>query len=296
MNLNEKFDLKAIESIANNIAGGVASTIKSGIEAAEQRKANKEKLDEIKKTTAAETNNMILTNNGAKSIDELRPGDIVMGTATVTRVWNESDNNKHDCCGDCDACDYDCCNCDCCNEPETLKDIVSKVIFRNPYTIVHWIDGSVTTVKAHGEDFDPEKGFAMAFTKSIFGNRYFRDMEKIIANSECEMSPFNREVAKADKKAKKAAIKAKKSVNETASKSIQENSDDIPLLSPADLVKCPQCHHNNKPESKFCAICGYDMTKAEQPVETVVESPTEDAPKSKTKSTTKKKSSKKKSK
>lgn len=46
-----------------------------------------------------------------------------------------------------------------------------KVIFNNPATIVFWNDGSKTVVKCENEDFDPEKGFAMAFMKHVLGNK-----------------------------------------------------------------------------------------------------------------------------
>lgn len=50
----------------------------------------------------------------------------------------------------------------------TIKD----VIFNNPATIVMWSDGTKTVVKAEGEDFDPEKGLAMAISKKNLGNKY----------------------------------------------------------------------------------------------------------------------------
>lgn len=53
------------------------------------------------------------------------------------------------------------------NTPE-----VKKVIFNDPATIVYWKDGTKTVVKCQkGDDFDPEKGFAMAFLKKCWGNK-----------------------------------------------------------------------------------------------------------------------------
>lgn len=46
-----------------------------------------------------------------------------------------------------------------------------KVIFNDPATIVFWNDESKTVVKCENEDFDPEKGFAMAFMKHVLGNK-----------------------------------------------------------------------------------------------------------------------------
>lgn len=47
---------------------------------------------------------------------------------------------------------------------------IKKVIFNDPATIVFWRDGSKTVVKAVNEDFDPEKGLAMAIAKKHLGN------------------------------------------------------------------------------------------------------------------------------
>lgn len=47
------------------------------------------------------------------------------------------------------------------------------VIFNDPATIIIWSDGSKTVVKCRdGEEFDPEKGFAMAISKKVLGNKY----------------------------------------------------------------------------------------------------------------------------
>lgn len=49
---------------------------------------------------------------------------------------------------------------------------VKKVIFNDPATIVYWKDETKTVVKCQeGDDFDPEKGFAMAFIKKCWGNK-----------------------------------------------------------------------------------------------------------------------------
>ena len=49
---------------------------------------------------------------------------------------------------------------------------IKKVIYNYPATIVIWADGTKTVVKVHNEDFDPEKGLAMAICKKAFGNGY----------------------------------------------------------------------------------------------------------------------------
>lgn len=49
---------------------------------------------------------------------------------------------------------------------------IKNVIFSPPATIVYWADGTKTVVKAQGtEQYDPEKGLAMAIAKRAFGNQ-----------------------------------------------------------------------------------------------------------------------------
>lgn len=47
---------------------------------------------------------------------------------------------------------------------------IQNVIFNAPATIVFWTDGSKTVVKCENEEYDPEKGLAMAIVKKWFGN------------------------------------------------------------------------------------------------------------------------------
>lgn len=56
-----------------------------------------------------------------------------------------------------------------CNKAQ-IKSFIKNVIFSNPATIVIWADGSKTVVKAKNEDYDPEKGLAMAIAKKFLGN------------------------------------------------------------------------------------------------------------------------------
>ena len=66
------------------------------------------------------------------------------------------------------------------------KDLIKKVIFNNPCTIVIWIDETKTIVKAEGEPFDQEKGLAMAISKKFFGNtgNYYEVFKKWIPKEE----------------------------------------------------------------------------------------------------------------
>ena len=49
------------------------------------------------------------------------------------------------------------------------QDLIKNVIFSGPCTIVQWTDGDKTIVRCENEDFDPEKGLAMAIVKKLFG-------------------------------------------------------------------------------------------------------------------------------
>lgn len=49
---------------------------------------------------------------------------------------------------------------------------IKDIIFNNPATIIFWKDGTKTVVKAENEEFDPEKGLAMAIAKKALGNSY----------------------------------------------------------------------------------------------------------------------------
>lgn len=56
---------------------------------------------------------------------------------------------------------------------------ITKVIFNNPATIVLWSDGTKTVVKCNEiDEFDPEKGLAMAICKKHFGGGFYNDIFK----------------------------------------------------------------------------------------------------------------------
>lgn len=61
-----------------------------------------------------------------------------------------------------------------------LSKTIKNVIFNDPATIVFWMDGTKTVVKAQNEEFDPEKGLAMAIAKKFFGNKgsYCNEIKK----------------------------------------------------------------------------------------------------------------------
>lgn len=64
-------------------------------------------------------------------------------------------------------------------------DIVN-VIFNDPATIIIWADGTKTVVKCNGEDYDKEKGFAMAIAKKALGNlgNYYETFKKWLPKNE----------------------------------------------------------------------------------------------------------------
>lgn len=55
--------------------------------------------------------------------------------------------------------------------PTLNANFIKRVIFSDPATIVFWEDGTKTVVKTQdGEEYDKEKGLAMAVCKKVFGN------------------------------------------------------------------------------------------------------------------------------
>ena len=69
---------------------------------------------------------------------------------------------------------------------------VKDVIFNDPATVVYWDDGEKTVVTTKpGDTYDPEKGFAMACAKRLFGNE------------EDWYIPFHKYLGREEKKVKK---------------------------------------------------------------------------------------------
>ena len=66
---------------------------------------------------------------------------------------------------------------------------IKKVIFNNPVTIVLWSDGSKTVVKSYLDDYDPEKGLAMAISKKALGNEgnYYNVFKKWLPKDDEEI-------------------------------------------------------------------------------------------------------------
>ena len=80
---------------------------------------------------------------------------------------------------------------------------IKNVIFNNPATIVFWEDGTKTVVKCqNGDEFDPEKGLAMAIVKKAYGNKgnYCNKLKKWLPKDNSVSSKkrmtFREEIAK----------------------------------------------------------------------------------------------------
>lgn len=64
---------------------------------------------------------------------------------------------------------------------ERILPDIADVIFSGPATIIKWTDGTKTVVKCSKvENFDPEKGLAMAIAKKVLGNKgnYYETIKK----------------------------------------------------------------------------------------------------------------------
>lgn len=84
----------------------------------------------------------------------------------------------------------------CCNDVEVTRKtagsfghMIKDVIFNDPATIVFWMDGSKTVVKCQeGDEYDAEKGLAMAICKKFLGNQgnYYNVINKWLEKYELE--------------------------------------------------------------------------------------------------------------
>ena len=66
------------------------------------------------------------------------------------------------------------------------SNLIKKVIFSDPCTIVIWSDGTKTIVRCTDEKFDKEKGLAMCIAKKSLGNKgkYYDVFKKWIEEEE----------------------------------------------------------------------------------------------------------------
>ena len=77
------------------------------------------------------------------------------------------------------------------SEPNSNLVRIKNVVFNPPATIVFWTDNSKTVVKAENEEFDPEKGLAMAIAKKALGNKgnYYETFKKWLPKTESKKEP-----------------------------------------------------------------------------------------------------------
>lgn len=72
------------------------------------------------------------------------------------------------------------------------SDFIVNVVFNDPATIVLWKDNTKTVVKAcEDENFDPEKGLAMAIAKKALGNKgnYYETFKKWLPEED-KLTPY----------------------------------------------------------------------------------------------------------
>ena len=80
------------------------------------------------------------------------------------------------------------------------QDLIKNVIFSGPCTIVQWTDGDKTIVRCENENFDKEKGLAMAIVKKLFGTNEsksnYNDIFKkwLPEEKDCSSNPFGNEI------------------------------------------------------------------------------------------------------
>ena len=80
---------------------------------------------------------------------------------------------------------------------DLVKPEIEKVIFSGPCTIVMWSDGDKTIVRCENENFDKEKGLAMAIVKKFLGTNknksdYFDIFKEFIPEEKEETKSFKK--------------------------------------------------------------------------------------------------------
>lgn len=107
---------------------------------------------------------------------------------------------------------------------------IKEVIFNPPATIVFWKDGTKSVVKATNEEFDPEKGLAMAIARKVYGNKhdYYNriakwtkrykkpESQKAVEMGKALAEGFNKGLEEVEKKTAKPVAPAKRVVDPKA--------------------------------------------------------------------------------
>lgn len=113
---------------------------------------------------------------------------------------------------------------------------IENVIFSEPATIVFWGDGTKTVVKAQNEDFDPEKGLAMAISKKVYGNDrgYYKPFLKWI-------NKYNKQKLKKSLEAAKKAASDPDEVTINGVKYAKIDTSAVRIISEGNEVIKPYC-------------------------------------------------------
>ena len=95
------------------------------------------------------------------------------------------------------------------------ENCIKQVIINEPALIVLWTDGTKTVVKCQNEEFDPEKGLAMAIAKKALGNtgRYYEVFRKFLPWHHSELYADGQLVMKLDEIEKSPLAKALDNIN-----------------------------------------------------------------------------------
>lgn len=96
---------------------------------------------------------------------------------------------------------------------------IKNVIFNDPATIVFWYDGTKTVVKASNEEFDPEKGLAMAIAKKALGNEgnYFNEFKKWLPEESKDINNPDNNLSKLAEGIKQVDINMSSTINKLQS-------------------------------------------------------------------------------
>ena len=69
---------------------------------------------------------------------------------------------------------------------------IKKVIFNDPATIILWTNGEKTVVKcSEGDEFDREKGLAMAICKEILGDKFKSTFKEFAPEEAKPVDPYH---------------------------------------------------------------------------------------------------------
>lgn len=128
---------------------------------------------------------------------------------------------------------------------------IKKVIFSYPATIVLWSDGAKTVVKCgENDNFDPEKGLALAIAKRFMGNKgnYYNEFKKWIPKA-------HKDIASTLSKSKPIGKVVSKGISDEGVKvTVQMNPEDTGLCPGFYMINCKTC--TNCPDRDSCKAIG----------------------------------------